>query len=207
MSNLTVVQAIGAGANAASAFLSRRRRRLETPSPPPAASVFEHDHGHLAPSPIPRHRKHVRRSGLSAEPSSRADPTPGRRHCPIILDDERDPVVVRAAQPIHVTTPIAETARHQAMMDEFFTPGNESPNYFQIKVSGTEFCVSVGAGTTLEAVIRCVQRGLLDPQGWPVLRGLKGLGDVEVWDEIKWQAVKERGAKAAALFVTVEIEF
>lgn len=115
--------------------------------------------------------------------------------------------MVRAAQPRDVSTPMAQSARHQAMMDEFFTPGNESPNYFQVKISGTDFCVSVGPTTTLAAVVICVQRGLLDPQGWPVLRGLRGLGDDKVWDEMKWQAVKERGAKAATLFVTVEIEF
>lgn len=92
-------------------------------------------------------------------------------------------------------------------MAEFFTPGNNAPNFFQIKIVGTEFCVSVGQATTLQVVVDTVQRGLLDPMGYPRIAGLKGEGEDACWDERSWADVKKSGASGRALYVMAEMEF
>lgn len=92
-------------------------------------------------------------------------------------------------------------------MAEFFTPGNDAPNFFQLKIAGTEFCVSVGHATTLQVVVDTVQRGLLDPMGYPRMAGLKGEGEEGCWDERRWADVKRSGASGRALYVMAEMEF
>lgn len=105
-------------------------------------------------------------------------------------------------------TPItAAAASRAALMAEFFTPGNDAPNFFQIKVVGTDFCVSVGHATKLREVTNTIQRGLLDPMGYPMITGLRGEGEEVCWDELMWVEVKRVGARAKALYVMAEMEF
>lgn len=43
----------------------------------------------------------------------------------------------------------AAAASRAALMAESLAPGLDAPNFFQIKVVGTEFCIPVGRPTTL----------------------------------------------------------
>lgn len=117
------------------------------------------------------------------------------------------PVVIDLTDDDDDDEPAAVTPTRAALMAEFFTPGNDAPNYFQLKVAGTEFCVSVGRATTLADVVRAVQRGLLDPMGWPRLVGLRGEDDDACWDDAMWEGVKASAAGARALYLVVEMEF
>lgn len=147
----------------------------------------------------------------SAGDVTAAQESPGRSRRPIVIDideDEDDEDAAPVPAPPAAQTPIsAAAASRAALLAEFLTPGNNAPNYFQLKVAGTEFCVSVGLATSLEDVIRTIQRGLLDPMGWPRLVGVRGEEEAACWDELVWEAVKCSGACARALYIVVEMEF
>lgn len=67
--------------------------------------------------------------------------------------------------------------------------------------------MSVGQATTLRGVVDTVQRGLLDPMGYPSIVGLKGEGEDVCWDEPAWEGVKRCGRSGRALYVMAEMEF
>lgn len=135
--------------------------------------------------------------------------TPGRANRPIpIDDDDEDDVVPPSAAAAVAPTPIsAAAASRAALMAEFFTPGNDGPNFFQIKVVGTDYCISVGHATTLQDVINTIQRGLLDPLGYPIMSGLGAEGEDGCWDERAWSEVKRSGAEGKGLYVMAEMHF
>lgn len=94
-------------------------------------------------------------------------------------------------------------------MNNFFTPVNVKPGYFEVQVATTDFRVWVNRETKLRDVVRVVERELLAAEGWPGLVGLCYVGGEEggVWSESDWKDVKREGKGRKEGIVEVELVF